>query len=426
MSSVGGSATAGASSTPGGTTSTGGSSTAPTRVATCPVPAGAEMPEASTPAGYCPWVFAEGLSNPRGITTDDLGQLLLIEQGATAVTLLWDANNNRTSEASERLRIATAPGLNHGIAVRGGYVYASSDTTVYRWPYTGARTALANRETVVTGIPGGGNHVTRTLAFDPQGNLYLHCGSATNVDANSNRSRVVRFTAAQLAAGTTTWADATVFADGTRNEVGLRFDSQGRLWGVENGSDNLNRTDLGGDIHIDNPAEELNLFAQAGAFYGYPYCWSEGVLPSTVGKGPGTQWAYPAVMADGTHTDAWCQNPANVTVPSLSMQAHSAPLDVLFYTGGSFPADVVGDAIITFHGSWNRTPATGYKVVRAGFGANGLPDGTVTPLLESTAAGDTGGGWTHRPVGLTMGKNGEVYVTSDADGMVLAIGHNGT
>jgi glucose/arabinose dehydrogenase len=395
-----------------------------TRQATCPVPAGAEMPEASLPPGYCSWIFAQALTSPRGMITDSQGQLLVVEAGtAGAITLLWDDNGDRVNQTGERLRIATTAGLNHGIALNGGYLYASTETTVYRWPYDGSHAVLANRQTVLSGIPSGG-HSTRTLVFDRSGNLYISIGSGSNLDADSSRARVVRLDAAHVTAGNAVLADVTVHADGTRNEVGLRFDSRGRLWGVENGSDDLQRADLGGDIHNDNPAEELNLFNNPGAFYGYPYCWSEGNLATGIGLGRGTQWAYPSVMADGTHTDAWCRSATNVFGPIYTMQAHSAPLDVLFYQGGSFPDDVVGDAIITFHGSWDRTTATGYKVIVVPFGADGMPNGEATPLLESVAAGDTGGGWTHRPVGLTMGRRGEVYVTSDTDGLVMGIGHN--
>jgi glucose/arabinose dehydrogenase len=203
--------------------------------------------------------------------------------------------------------------------------------------------------------------------------------------------------------------------------VGLTIDSRGRIWGVENGRDNLERSDLGTDIHQDNPGEELNLFleANAGRFYGYPYCWSEFNLPET-GSGKGTQWADPD---NTTHDDAWCKNTTNVIPPALVMQGHSAPLDVKFYAGDSFPADVVGDAIITFHGSWNRTTETGYKVVRVPFGSDGMPSGEPTPLLESANPGDRDSEWPHRPVSLAVGKSGQLFVSSDASGVILAVGH---
>jgi len=127
-------------------------------------------------------------------------------------------------------------------------------------------------------------------------------------------------------------------------------------------------------------------------------------------------------MNDGTHSDSWCRNTANVVPPVLAMQAHSAPLDIKFYGGTAFPDDVQGSPLITFHGSWNRDPATGYKVVRVPF-VSGMPSGAPTPLLEYSGAGDNGSGWPHRPVGLEIGIDGRLFVTSDASGVVIAIGH---
>ncbi|MGC4064429.1 MAG: PQQ-dependent sugar dehydrogenase [Polyangiaceae bacterium] len=203
------------------------------------------MPEASVPQGYCAWVFAEGLTSPRGMVADDAGQLVVIESGsAGAVTLLWDANGDRINQPSERLRIASTSGLNHGVALQGGYLYASTATTIYRWPYTGARAALSNRQTVLAGMPNGG-HSTRTLVFDSAGNLYVSIGSGSNLDPDSSRARILRIDAEKLGGATLALSDASVFADGLRNEVGLRFDASGRLFGVENGSDNLQRSDLG-------------------------------------------------------------------------------------------------------------------------------------------------------------------------------------
>ena len=100
-----------------------------------------------------------------------------------------------------------------------------------------------------------------------------------------------------------------VYADGVRNEVGLALDKTGRLWGVENSGDNLNRPDLGGDIHNGNPAEELNRFGEAGRFYGYPFCFSTYNLP---GHEAGSQFTWPLFLTDGIHSDNWCQNRSNV------------------------------------------------------------------------------------------------------------------
>jgi glucose/arabinose dehydrogenase len=390
----------------------------PATSSTCVGPSSAALANAGLPAGYCAWTWASSLNTPRGITRNARGDMVVVEQGQGRISLLFDDDGNGVSGGSERATLVTLAGLNHGIAINAGYLYASTTTTVYRWAYTGGRDPLGASQTVVTGLPTGG-HSTRTLLFDGDGNLYVSVGSGGNVDSDPSRARVLRYQASVLGSPST-FAQGEVFANGLRNEVGLALDDQGRVWGVENGRDDLQRTDLGGDIHNDNPAEELNLFAQAGRFYGYPYCWSEGTL--TGGNGPGTQWADPQFMNDGTHSDSWCRNPANVVPPVLTMQAHSAPLDIKFYGGTAFPSDMQGSAVISFHGSWNRSSATGYKVVRVPF-ANGMPSGAVTSLLEYSGAGDTGSGWPHRPVGIEIGTDGRLFVTSDASGIVIAIGH---
>ncbi|RYE79756.1 MAG: hypothetical protein EOO74_03205, partial [Myxococcales bacterium] len=386
---------------------------------TCVHPPASALAGASVPAGYCAYTWARGLDRPRGIVVDTQGDVLVIDEGR--IVLLHDDNGNGVSDDDERVVLRTQPGLNHGIALHDGHLYASTPTTVLRWAYAGDRQPLGAPQDVVTGMPGGG-HSTRTLQFDTQGRLYVSIGSAGNVDPDPNRARLIRYPASALGTSST-FAQGELFADGLRNEAGLTMDGQGRIWGVENGRDNLQRPDLGGDIHEDNPAEELNLFREedAGRFYGYPYCWSEFNLPGT-GSGPGTQWADPD---NTTHDDAWCKATSNVVPPVLAMQGHSAPLDVKFYPGGSFPQDVVGDALITFHGSWNKTTATGYKVVRVPFGADGMPSGPPVPLLESATPGDTDPQWPHRPVGIGVGAQGQVLVTSDASGVILAVGHGG-
>ena len=138
----------GGQSTSGGTTSTtsvggtnvGGTtastSTGPTQTQTCPPPASQAMPEASLPQGYCAWVFAEGLTSPRGMVTDDAGQLVLIESGsAGAVTLLWDENGDHINQPSERMRIASTSGRWRG----GGVIASERGRRARRWCIDGGR-----------------------------------------------------------------------------------------------------------------------------------------------------------------------------------------------------------------------------------------------------------------------------------------------
>ncbi len=398
---------------------------AESQVEACNFPAIAEVARAGLPEGFCAWQWATDVRVPRGIIVDDNGDVLVLTRGGDAVVLLHDDDGDGVSGAGERVVMASEPGLNHGLALDGEHLYASSESAVFRWEYPGDRVPLGDAEVVVDNIPRGGSHTTRTLLFDDEF-LYVSVGSRGNVDNDSSRARIRRFATIDLGGSPLDFENGEVFADGLRNEVGLAVDSQGRVWGVENGSDDLFRADFDPlDIHQDNPAEELNLFAETGRSYGYPYCWSEFLLPDGRGLGPGTQWAHQRFVNDGTHTDEWCRDGENVVPPVLSMQGHAAPLDLLFYPGGSFPDDFTGDAIVTFHGSWNRTEPTGYSVMRIPFGSDGLPAGDPEPLLEYV--GDLTANfvaeWSHRPVGLTTTRGGRLLVTSDASSAVLAIDH---
>lgn len=126
--------------------------------------------------------------------------------------------------------------LNHAIAFHNGYLYASSDTNVYRWPYEPGQFRLIDEnavESVITNIEASG-HVTRTLIFDDSGRLYVSIGSNENIDQNSSRARIRRFNLQSLPI---TFSSGEVFADGVRNTVGLAFNSDGDLFGVDNGPD---------------------------------------------------------------------------------------------------------------------------------------------------------------------------------------------
>ena len=292
--------------------------------------------------------IASGLLAPRGLLVSPGGDYLVLERGSACVTIVYgqdDKQGGKDAAAAspplpaDRLRcVATANNLNHGLAMWGGYLFASSDTTVYRWPWR-ERQVLENRRVVIEGIAYGADgsdlgaehgHATRTLAFDRSGRLFVSVGSLGNVDGDSHRSRVRVFDGRAAAdAAAVRFNEGMVWADGLRNEVGLAYDARGTLWGVENGADNLNRADVGGDVHNDNPGEELNRLDQPGAYFGYPRCWSEHTLATAHARGAGTQWAWPSFQPDTT--DAWCREPANVHPPAMVMPAHTAPLGLAFF-----------------------------------------------------------------------------------------------
>jgi len=310
------------------------------------------------------------------------------------------------------------------VTYRDGFIYVSSSTTVYRWPYVAGSRRLVTEPptTIITNLPTGGHGSDgHTLIFDSQGRLYINIGSLANVDSNSDRSRIVRVNLNQqfpivYPTGT------ELFADGVRNECGLDFDRNGILWGVENGADNLNRPDLGGDIHNGNPSEEMNKFDKApGQHYGYPYCFSTHNLPGTPA---GTQFAWPSFMNDGVHTDEWCRNTANNQGPAFPMPAHVAPLGIQFYkscTGaGAFPCTAVSDAFVAMHGSWNSDVKVGYKVVQYVFDKTTLmPTGETLDILFDQNLENPG----LRPVNVVFDRDGHMIVTSDSSNDIIRVYH---
>ena len=141
--------------------------------------------------------YASTVYGARGLYVDDAGDILVVARSLGQILALWSTRNSSGAETVNRATILNAPALtlNHGITYSKGYLYVSSPSTVYRYPYTpGQRNPItAAATTVVSGIPGNGNHQTRTLVIDAKDNLYVSVGSANNIDTDSSRARILRF-----------------------------------------------------------------------------------------------------------------------------------------------------------------------------------------------------------------------------------------
>lgn len=171
----------------------------------------------------------------------------------------------------------------------------------------------------------------------------------------------------------------------------------------------------------DTKGEELNRFKEedAGKHWGYPYCWTEFNLPVPPGLGQGTVWAWPSFLANVTDED--CR--ANYMTSELSMQAHTAPLGITFYSyteetspdcpsGVAFPKEMDGYAFIAMHGSWNRDVPVGYSVVYVEMDENGDVVGEPKDLLSHIPPfARWGDGF--RPVDVDFDSCGRLLVSSD-------------
>jgi glucose/arabinose dehydrogenase len=346
------------------------------------VPTEAGDANLSLPAGFRADVFASGLDAPRFMTVGPDGALLVTERGSGNIVALRDPNH--TGKATERTVIASSLEQPTSVDYVDGKLYVGETSRITRFSLDSALKA-SDKTTLIPNLPDSGQHTTRTVLMGPDGKLYVAVGSSCNV-CNENDSRRAAVWVYQ--------PDGTggrLFSKGLRNAVGLAVNPWNRqVWATNNGRD------LMGD---DIPPETVNAL-QDGADFGWPRCHAGDVIDPDYGK---------AGSCDG------------VAQPLVKMQAHSAPLGLAFYQGEGFPAQYRG-LFVAFHGSWNRSVPTGYKVVFIPLDSSGKVSG---------APQDFASGWLvtgkalGRPVGLTIGADGALYVSDDTGGRIYRITYTG-
>jgi glucose/arabinose dehydrogenase len=338
----------------------------------------------SLPPGFGISVFASGLSDPRMMALGPDAELYVAERGRRRVVRLPDRDRDGVADGVA----VVADGLNAPSSIAfhpDGSLYVGETTRVLRLTDPDGDGVFAQPEVIVDGLPSGG-HNTRTVLFSPDGStMYVSVGSSCNVcdEVDPRRATIVRYNPD----GT----GETIYAAGLRNAVGITFrPGTDELWATNNGRDWL------GD---DQPPETVYLVLE-GDDAGWPRCHSGRIEDPDFG-GPGS--------CDG------------VAAPAVEMQAHSAPLGLTFYSGDRFPEEYRGDLFVAFHGSWNRTTPTGYKVVR-------IPiDGGKAGVAQDFAVG-----WLHgdgsqwgRPVDVITGPEGSLFVSDDGGGAIYRVYYEG-
>ncbi len=377
-------------------------------------------PEGVTPVaaqGFAVNAFALGLDHPRWLYVLPNGDVLVAESNAppkpgdgkgikgwimkrvmqragagtpsaNRITLLRDADGDGIAEThTVFLRDLHSP---FGMALIGDQLYVANTDAVVRFPYQTGDTQITAAGTKVAELPGGpiNHHWTKNILASRDGKLlYATAGSNSNVAENGIENEVNRAAVLEidLASGKT-----RLFASGLRNPNGLGWEPKsGVLWTVVN-----ERDELGSDLVPDYLTS-----VRDGAFYGWPYSYF------------------------GQHVDARVKPPrpdlvAKAIAPDYALGAHVAPLGMVFYEGTLLPQRYAGGAFIGLHGSWNRKPRSGYKLVFVPF-VQGRPAGRIEDVLTAfvNAEGQAYG----RPVGVAVDKAGAVLVADDVGNVIWRV-----
>jgi glucose/arabinose dehydrogenase len=361
--------------------------------------------------------FARGLDHPRWLYVLPGGDVLVSETNAPArssgytgikgwffkrfqkkaggavpsanrITLLRDADGDGVAET--RSVLLSALNSPFGMALVGNVLYVANSDALVRFPYAEGRTQITESATKVVDFPPGplNHHWTKSLIASGDGSkLYVGVGSNSNVAEHGMDKEEGRAAIWEIDART---GEHRVFASGLRNPVGLAWEPEtGALWTVVN-----ERDELGGDL-----VPDYMTAVRDSGFYGWPYSYF------------------------GTHVDRRVKQArpdlvAKAIVPDYALGPHTASLGLAHSKGASLPAQFANGMFIGQHGSWNRKPLSGYKVIFVPF-SGGKPSGTATEVLTGFVRenGDAMG----RPVGVAIDRRGALLVADDVGNVVWRV-----
>ena len=376
-------------------------------------------PDGVTPkpaADFSVKAFATGLDHPRWLYVLPNGDVLVAESdappqpgiggisgwlmkmgmrwagaavpSANRITLLRDADGDGEAET----KTAFLTGLNSpiGMALIGKDFYVANTDSVMRFPYENGATSITAPGEKIADLPAGpvNLHWVKNIVASPDGkHLYVGVGSNSNLGENGMENEEDRAAIHEIDLATGT---SRLFASGLRNPVGLAFQpDSGALWTTVN-----ERDELGSDL-----VPDYMTAVQENGFYGWPYSYYGQHLD------PRVQPQRPDLVAEAI-------------VPDYALGPHTASLGLAFYDGTLFPEHYRGGAFIGQHGSWNRKPPSGYKVIFVPFEGgrpSGQPEDILTGFLNED--GDAYG----RPVGVAIDKSGALLVADDVGNAVWRV-----
>jgi glucose/arabinose dehydrogenase/mono/diheme cytochrome c family protein len=397
------------------------------------------------PAGFCATVFADDIGHARHMVVAPSGVLYVNTwsgryyandppHAGGFLVALQDKSGAGKADVIERFgeTVQSGGAGGTGIGLYKGSVYAESNDRIVRYSLpAGSIVPSAAADTIVSGLPLGGDHPMHPFIINAEGLMYVDVASATNSCQLKNRTLkspgakpcteletrggIWRYDANKV---NQTFSTTDRYATGIRNAEGFAIDSSGRVFVTQHGRDQLhaNWPDFyQPDEEATLPAEEL-LLLKAKGDYGWPECYYDAFVEKLV--------LAPEYGGDGGKTIGEC---ANKIAPVAVFPAHWAPNAMVRYDKKEFPARYREGVFIAFHGSWNRAPYPqgGYNVVFQEL-AGDRPSGQCEIFADGFAgAVKSPAKAEHRPSGLAVGPDGSLYVSDDIRGRIYRIVYHG-
>lgn len=385
------------------------------------------------PKGFVAVKFATGLGEARHIVVTPRGDVyvkLSSLLNGKGIYYLHDSNGDGVADV--QTGFGDFPGT--GIGIHDGYLYASSDTRVYRYKLDKDYKVIdpEHPEVVVTGLLDRHEHSAKPFTFDEKGNIYITVGAYSNSCQVQDRqpgspgikpcpildsaAGIWKFNASKL---NQTYGDGERFATGLRNEMGIAWNHKvNGLYVMQHGRDQLH--DLYPNLYSTQksaqlPAECLYRLHQ-GDNAGWPYIYYD-------------QIQHKKILAPEYGGDGKKQAGKDAIDPLMAFPGHLAPDGLVFYEASQFPEKYHNGAFIAFHGSWNRAPEPqkGYFVAFVPFKGD-KPVGNWEIFADGFAGGPqfmSPGGAKHRPCGLAVGPDGSLFVSDDQNGTIFRISYKG-
>lgn len=336
------------------------------------------------PPGFKMEIFAKNLPGARVMKFVPYGGMVVSQTSQGTVSYLERDEFSKVIRQQVILRGLKKP---HGLAVRVSdlgepFLYVAEEDKISRAPF-GSYDEMKLQKLV--DLPDNGHNFTRTIEFGPDGRLYVSIGSSCNVCYEKDERN------AKIYSMNPDGSDFKEHARGLRNTVFFTWSYvDGKMWGTDMGRDLL------GD---DLPPDEINII-EKGEDYGWPLCYGKNVFDPTVHTN------------DHQYIVGHC---TQIEIPShIDIPAHSAPLGLAFIPEEGWPEDYWYDLLVAYHGSWNRSVPTGYKIVRFKLDAHGKYEG-VEDFVSGWLTAD---GALGRPVDILVQPGGTVYISDDKAGVI--------